>query len=107
MVEQNVGERSVFFIGVKVIKVNTSGGEGLVGRGKDGERPRALERCNQIDVGQSGHEGVVNPGPCSVGWYVLRGVRSGVNRKSGGGQERDDQESERFVHRDISSWSWL
>ena len=52
VVEQNGGQRLVFFGRVKVVEIDASVGKGLVGWGKDGERAGLLERGHQVGMGQ-------------------------------------------------------
>ena len=52
VVEQNGGQRLVFLGRVKVVEIDTSVGEGLVGWSENGERAGLLERGHQIGMGQ-------------------------------------------------------
>ena len=87
VMRQNIGERRHFFWRVKVVEIDASIGEGLVGRCKDRERPRALEGCYQVCLRQRCDEGIVDARAGCVGWNVLGGIRRGVEREGSSREE--------------------
>ena len=74
VVEQDVRKGGFAFGRVKGSEVNASIGEGLVGRGEDGERSGALERLEQFGLHDGAHQRVVNTGALCGSGDVVGGV---------------------------------
>ena len=73
VVEQDVRQRRLAFGRVERCQVNACVGEGLVGGREDRERPRSLQRGQEVGLNHRGHEAVVDA--CGLG-----GARD-VNRR--------------------------
>ena len=60
MSEEDITQRGHAVGGVKRSEVNASVGKGLVGRGKERERPFSLQGGEQIGLHHGGDQGIVN-----------------------------------------------
>ena len=80
MREQNFGQRFLPFHRVVRSEVDTRIGEGLIGRGKDRERPDALQGFQQLGLNNRSHKGIVNTRALRRAWNVVGMVNGHQDR---------------------------